>query len=116
MSMKTIARMFLVLLLSLPLMAHHGSAAYNNAERVVLKGIIKECSFSNPHIVFKLETTDATWEISLAAPGPLRAAGLTQESFKSGTEATVWGAAHRTKPHDMYASGITIGDITFGNK
>lgn len=114
--MKNIARILMLLALSLPMLSHHGSAGYNAAERVTLKGKIKDCMFTNPHIRFRLETDDATWEITLAAPGPLRAAGLPAESFKSGTEATVWGSAHRTKPNDMYASGITIGSVTFGNK
>jgi len=115
--MKTLLKITLFLGVASVLYGHHGLGGnYDSQQRVTLKGVVKECMFANPHVVVKIEVDGKLWEVTIAAPGPLRAAGLAEEVLKPGAEATFWGSVHKTKPNDMYASGITVGTATFGNR
>ena len=46
------------LILSLPLFAHHGNAAYDYEKTVTIKGVVTEWVFANPHSLMKLDVTD----------------------------------------------------------
>ncbi len=45
------------LLLSAPLAAHHGAAAFDTGKKVTLKGTVKEWIYSNPHCLLSLDVT-----------------------------------------------------------
>lgn len=52
---------FLVLvfsILSLPLFAHHGNAAYDYEKTITIKGVVTAWIFANPHSLMKLDVTD----------------------------------------------------------
>ena len=82
--------------LSIPLRlaAHHGSAAFDNGKMVVLKGIVKEWLYSNPHCLLKLEVTGpdgkvVQWIAEGQAPNVIFPAGYRKDSFKFGDQVTV---------------------------
>lgn len=114
--MKKFAMLLVVsLCLGGVLLAHHGTAGLYNAEPVTLSGTIVECTFGNPHVIMKLKVADATWEVTMPSVGVFTRAGVTAESFKAGTKATVTGMVHKSKANDMYTgSQITIGDVKIG--
>jgi hypothetical protein len=41
-----------------PLLAHHGNAAYDYEKTVTIKGTVTEWTFANPHSWLKLDATD----------------------------------------------------------
>lgn len=45
-------------LLSLPLFAHHGNAAYDYGKTVTIQGTVTDWIFANPHSLMKLDVTD----------------------------------------------------------
>src|SRR2546428_10852717 len=45
----------LVVLMSLPLFAHHGSAMFDTGKKVTLKGTVKEWVYVNPHCLLTLD-------------------------------------------------------------
>ena len=45
-------------IISLPLFAHHGNAAYDYEKTVTVKGAVTEWVFANPHSWVKLDVTD----------------------------------------------------------
>ena len=82
--------------LSIPvhLAAHHGSAAFDDGKMVVLKGVVKEWLFSNPHCLLKLEVTGpdgkvVQWIAEGQAPQIIYPAGYRKDSFKFGDQVTI---------------------------
>ena len=76
------------------LVAHHGSAAFDNGKIVVLKGTVKEWLFSNPHCLLKLEVTGpdgkvVQWIAEGQAPQIIFPAGYRKDSFKFGDQVTI---------------------------
>jgi Family of unknown function (DUF6152) len=45
-------------ILSLPLFAHHGNAAYDYEKTITIKGTVTAWVFANPHSLMKLDVTD----------------------------------------------------------
>ncbi len=47
-----------VSILSPPLLAHHGNAAYDTGKNITLKGTVTKWFWANPHCVLRLDVTD----------------------------------------------------------
>jgi hypothetical protein len=45
-------------IISLPLFAHHGNAAYDYEKTITIKGTVTEWIFANPHSLVKVDVTD----------------------------------------------------------
>jgi Family of unknown function (DUF6152) len=83
-----------VVALSVPLFAHHGSAAFDTGKKVVLKGTVKEWVFSNPHCLLRLDVMGddgqvVPWVAEGQAPNVIFPAGYRKDSFKAGDQVTI---------------------------
>ena len=81
--------------LSMPLFAHHGSAAFDTGKKVTLKGTVQEWVYSNPHCLLRLEVKGddgqvVQWVAEGQAPNVIFPAGYRRDSFKRGS-----GVDHR---------------------
>jgi hypothetical protein len=81
-------------LLSVPLFAHHGSAAFDSGKTVTLKGTVTQWVYSNPHLLLTLEVKGedgkvVRWVAETQAPNIMYPAGYRKDSFKPGDEVTV---------------------------
>jgi hypothetical protein len=81
-------------ILSLPLSAHHGNAAYDTEKKVTLKGTVTQWLWANPHCVILLDVTDESgqvghWTAETENPTTMSHQGWTKASFKPGDEVTV---------------------------
>ena len=105
--MKMKMAMCLVLLGLLPvspIYAHHGShVSYDMEKPVVLKGIVTEFVWSNPHSQIYFDVKDekgdaVNWGAETANPSTLAKSGWTRNSLKPGDEitVTVWPSKART--------------------
>jgi Family of unknown function (DUF6152) len=86
-----IAGLFLI---SGPLPAHHGFAAYDQTKPVTLSGVVTQFEFVNPHaqIYFDVKNEKGEvqhWGIELATPGLLVRRGWSSRTMKQGDEITV---------------------------
>jgi hypothetical protein len=45
-------------IISLPLLAHHGNAAYDYEKTLTIKGVVTAWVFANPHSLMKIDVTD----------------------------------------------------------
>jgi hypothetical protein len=77
-----------------PTSAHHGSAAFDTGKTVVLKGVVKEWSYTNPHCLLRLEVTGpdgkvVQWVAEGQAPNVIFPAGYRKDSFKPGDQVSV---------------------------
>ena len=84
-----------VLLVTLPLSAHHGtSASYDQKKTVTLTGVVTEFVYSNPHAQLYIDVKDSSgkvvhWGGELNSPGNLRRDGWSKTTFKPGDQITV---------------------------
>jgi hypothetical protein len=81
-------------MLSLPLFAHHGNAAYDYTATKTMKGTVTEWTWANPHCFLWLDTKDengniAHWVLEASSPVDMRRAGWAATTFKPGDEVTV---------------------------
>jgi len=83
-----------VSVLSLPLSAHHGNAAYDTENKITLKGTVTQWFWANPHCVLQFDVTDdhgqvVHWGAETENPTTMTHSGWTKTSFKLGDEVTV---------------------------
>ena len=85
-----------LLAVSFPLLAHHGSAAFETdaSKRVVLKGTVTEWFWANPHCFLKFDVTDASgqvahWVAETSNPSDMTDRGWSKQAIKPGDQVTV---------------------------
>ena len=83
-----------VLLLSVPLAAHHGAAALDTGKEMTLKGTVTEWIWSNPHCFLQFDAKDDTgavrnWAVETQNPTAMTQRGWSRTSFKAGDAVTV---------------------------
>jgi hypothetical protein len=83
-----------VLLVSAPLVAHHGAAALDTGKEVTLKGTVTEWIWSNPHCFLQFDAKDDAgtvrkWAVETQNPTAMTQRGWSRTAFKAGDEVTV---------------------------
>ena len=78
-----------LLLIGIPLWAHHGNAAYDDKNPITIKGAVTEFAWKNPHVQVYLDVKDDNgslvhWSVETYSPGKLVRAGWTKDSVKAG--------------------------------
>jgi hypothetical protein len=81
-------------MVSLPLCAHHGNAAYDTGKTVTVKGTVTQWLWSNPHCVLQLDVTDdsgklAHWVVETENPSSMVNAGWSKQAIKVGDQISV---------------------------
>lgn len=111
-----------ILMLSLPLRAHHSFAAqYDSNKPITLNGNVTKLEWMNPHIYFYMDVKDAsgalvTWSVEGGAPNTLYRAGWRRDSLKVGDVVTVEGFLARdgSKLANMATVQLADGRRIFG--
>jgi hypothetical protein len=99
---------------AMPLLAHHSFAAeYDDKKPVTLKGTVSKFDWSNPHVYFFLDVTDASgkivnWPIEWESRIELKRAGWTRDSLKVGDVVTVEGSLARDGSKQAGGKSITL--------
>jgi hypothetical protein len=83
-----------LLIVSVPLFAHHGSAVFDPGKKLTLKGTVTEWFWSNPHCLlqFDVKSDDgqvAHWIGETQNPAVMVDGGWSKQSFKPGDQVTV---------------------------
>jgi len=83
-----------MLLMSAPLVAHHGAAALDTGREITLKGTVTQWIWSNPHCFLQFDAKDETgavrnWAVETQNPTAMTQRGWARSSFKAGDEVTV---------------------------
>ena len=93
--MKTLLRWaLLAALVSTPVFAHHGNAAFAVGERRELKGTVTEWVWANPHCWLKFDVTDESgntvnWVVEATNSADLMERGWSRAMFTPGDQVTV---------------------------
>ena len=85
---------FGVLVISAPLSAHHGTASFDTAKDLTLKGTVTDWIWANPHCFLKFDAMDETgtvrnWAVEVSNPTDMTKRGWARLSFKVGDTVTV---------------------------
>jgi hypothetical protein len=83
-----------LLVVSGPLVAHHGGASFDTTKELTLKGTVTEWIWANPHCFLKFDARDDTgtirnWAVETQNPTDMTRRGWARTSFKPGDEVTV---------------------------
>lgn len=98
---------------TLPAVAHHSFAMFDQARSVVLKGVVTEMQWTNPHAFLhvKVDGADAAvWQIELNSPNNLRRQGWKSDSIKVGEHVTVTINPLRDGTHGGLFVSVTLPD------
>lgn len=84
-----------LLMVSIPMLAHHGTTAYDPTKTLKLKGTVTSFNWVNPHVSLgwdvKAENGEVEhWVVELTSPGMLTRSGWHHDSVKAGDEVTVY--------------------------
>jgi hypothetical protein len=83
-----------LLLLSVPMIAHHGGAAFDTAKKITMKGTVVEWLWANPHCILKFDVTNDKgevehWLAETSNPADMINAGWTKQAVKPGDQLSV---------------------------
>ena len=83
-----------LLVVSVPLLAHHGNASYDASKTVTVKGTVTEYVWSNPHVLLMVDAKDSSgttahWVIEAQNPLSQTDVGWSKNTFKPGDEVIV---------------------------
>ena len=82
------------LIVSVPLWAHHGNAAFDSGKKLTMKGTVTEWVWANPHCWLKFDVKDdkgnvVHWVAETNNLADMIERGWSMRSFKAGDEVTV---------------------------
>ena len=82
-------------LLSIPALAHHSTAAFDNEKVVRIEGTITQFRWINPHASIKIdgdvsEGIDGLWTVEMTAPNILLRQGWKRTSVKEGDKVVMF--------------------------
>jgi len=85
-----------LLIASVPLFAHHGTAGYDTANATTVNGTVTEFQFVNPHVQIFFDAKDdkgkvEKWQAALTSPNHLARTGWNRSSLKPGDAVTITG-------------------------
>ena len=85
-----------LLVLGIPVPAHHGTSAYDTAKLTTVKGTVVEFQFINPHVIISVDAPDEkgkveTWICEANSPNVLSRHGWDRDMIKKGDQITVIG-------------------------
>jgi len=94
-------------------LAHHGSAGYNNKDLVTVTGTATEFQFVNPHCSISLNVKDVKgqvqkWQGELTSPNHLLRAGWTATTLKPGDQVTMAGYRAKSGANSMWITKISV--------
>ncbi len=103
------------LIVSIPMFAHHGAAAYDVTNLVTIKGIVTDFQFRNPHVIVNVTVKDdkgtvQEWQGYFTSPNHLIRAGWTKDTIKVGDQITLTGAAARSGAASMVIRKVILAN------
>lgn len=99
---------------SVPVLAHHGGAAFDQTQTLSFSATVTELQFTNPHVLvfFDVKKDGATekWSGWLTAPNKLARAGWTKRTLGPGDQITVSGTPHKGGSHVLQIRKLVAPD------
>ena len=104
-----------ILLISIPLWAHHGASEYDMTKIVSLSGTVKELQYVNPHTLLMFTVKDdsgkvSEWEGELPSPNLLSRRGWSRSILKPGDQVTIIGSPAKNGEKGMQVKKLVFPD------
>lgn len=104
-----------VVLIALPLSAHHGAAEYDSTKSVSVQGTVTEVKYVNPHVLIIFIVKDdkgqsVEWTAESQSPNLLSRRGWSRSTLKPGDQITVTGHPVKNGVPAMSAQKIVFAD------
>jgi hypothetical protein len=104
-----------LLLVSSPVLAHHGRSNYDVSTTVTVKGVVTGFEWENPHALIYVDAADESgkvekWTAETNSPNTLSRQGWNRNTVKTGDQVTLIG--HRVKGGANY---INFSKIIFAD-
>jgi len=112
--MKTFLWVLLAgVVVSTPVFAHHGNAAFDAGKRLELAGTVTEWDWANPHCWLKFDVKDQSgkvvnWVVETSNAADMVERGWSKRTFKAGDQVTVTLEPVKSDPK---ASSVCFRDI-----
>lgn len=84
-----------MLVVSVPVDAHHSNAAFDPGKETTLNGVVTDWAWINPHCLLQFDVTDAKgtavthWVVEASNPRDMTNRGWTKAMFKRGDRVTI---------------------------
>jgi Family of unknown function (DUF6152) len=103
------------LLTSVPLLAHHGAAEYDNNKSISVQGTVTEVKYVNPHVLILFTAKDdkgqaVDWTAESQSPNLLSRRGWSRSTLKPGDQITVTGHPVKNGVPAMSTQKIVFAD------
>lgn len=103
-----------LIVVSVPMFAHHGTAAYDLSKTVTVKGKITKFNFINPHVQVFFDVTGdkgvEQWQAELTSPNHLVRTGWGRDTLKPGDDVTITGYRTKDGSNSIWISKILLRD------
>src|ERR1019366_7411538 len=104
-----------LLMVSSPVLAHHGYAAYDMTTTLSVKGTIVSLLMENPHSTIAFDVKDANgnvehWFSESGNPRNMRADGFTPETVKPGDQVTIYYHPSKNGGHVVVLTKVEFPD------
>lgn len=112
---KRVALTIALLLVALPLWAHHGASEYDMTKIVTLSATVRELQYVNPHTLLTFTVKDeggktSEWEGELPSPNLLSRRGWSRSTLKPGDQVTIIGAPAKNGEKGMQVKKLVFPD------
>lgn len=104
-----------LLMVSVPIFAHHWREAYDPQRMVTVQGIVTKFDFSNPHVLLYFDVKDnngkvVKWVGETGSPNMMRRGGWNKNSLKPGDPITISGHPAKNSSPGMRFMKIVLPD------
>jgi Family of unknown function (DUF6152) len=94
--LKLFGMLAVLLMVSVPMFAHHGTSAYDTTKLTTVKGTVTDFQFNNPHVMISVETKDDKGKVEMwigeaNSPNVLTRHGWDRDIIKNGDQITIIG-------------------------
>ena len=97
---------------SVPIFAHHGTAAYDLSKTITVIGKITKFNFINPHVQVFFDVTGdrgvEQWQAELTSPNHLARTGWSRDTLKLGDDVTITGYHTKDGSNSIWISKILL--------
>ncbi|HXP80729.1 MAG TPA: DUF6152 family protein [Verrucomicrobiae bacterium] len=103
-----------LIVVSVPMFAHHGTAAYDLSKTVTVKGKVTKFNFINPHVQVFFDVAGdkgvEQWQAELTSPNHLVRTGWSRDTLKPGDDVTITGYRTKDGTNSIWIAKILLRD------
>ncbi len=113
--LATSAGMAVLLMVGVPIFAHHGTSAYDTTKLTTVKGTVTDFQFNNPHVMISVETKDDKGKVELwiseaNSPNVLTRHGWNRDIIKKGDQITIIGNRPKNGAKTLRLQKVILSD------